>query len=453
MKFFLSFIAAFFVIFAPVANAQNHQRPRLLITTDIGGDPDDQQSLIRLMLYANSFEIEGLISSAAGTLGELKEEIVRPDLINEIILGYKQVYPNLLKHDKRYPAPEKLLSVVKKGNHKRGWNHVGEGHDTEGSEWIIRCVDKKDSRPLNISIFGGQTDLAQALWKIKSTRNEKEYKKFVSKIRIYDTNNQDRIFSDIRENHPSLFYVLAKAPEGVDKREGAYRGVYLGGDEQLTSLEWLQQHVVQNHGALGNMYPLKTWTAPNPHGAMKEGDTPSWFFFLNNGLQVPVMPFLGGWGGRFIRNEKGYYSDAVDSFMLSKNARATVFRWRSDFQNDWAARMDWCVKDFDSCNHAPVIILNRSAGVEPLRIIARPGETITLDASHSSDPDGHTLSFEWEFYPESGYGGTVTGGENGIAQIQVPGLKKGEMIPMVLKVRDNGTPRLVSYRRILIVNH
>ncbi|NJK93955.1 MAG: DUF1593 domain-containing protein [Bacteroidales bacterium] len=70
----------------------------------------------------------------AGTPGELKEEIVRPDLIEEIIHGYKEVYPNLLKHDKRYPVPEKLLSVVKKGNPKRGWNYVGKGHDTEGSE-------------------------------------------------------------------------------------------------------------------------------------------------------------------------------------------------------------------------------------------------------------------------------------------------------------------------------
>ena len=36
------------------------ERPRLLVLTDIGGDPDDQQSMIRLMVYANEFVIEGL---------------------------------------------------------------------------------------------------------------------------------------------------------------------------------------------------------------------------------------------------------------------------------------------------------------------------------------------------------------------------------------------------------
>ena len=55
--------------------------PRLLVLTDIGGDPDDQQSMVRLMLYTNEFEIEGLIASAAGTPGELKEHVTRPEKI------------------------------------------------------------------------------------------------------------------------------------------------------------------------------------------------------------------------------------------------------------------------------------------------------------------------------------------------------------------------------------
>lgn len=432
---------------------QGPEKPRLLITTDIGGDPDDQQSLVRLMVYANEFEIEGLISSAAGTPGELKEEIIHPELIEGIIQGYKMVYTNLLQHDNSFPAPENLLSVVKRGNHKRGLNFVGEGFDTEGSDWIINRADKEDIRPLNICVFGGQTDLAQALWKIKKTRTAKAYLKFVSGIRVYDINDQDRLFNYIHENHPALFYILAKAPEGADKREGAYRGVYLGGDEDITSREWLQQHVVQNHGPLGSLYPLKTWTDPNPHGAMKEGDTPAWFFFLNNGLNVPGQPRLGGWGGRFALNEKEYYSDALDSFMNVKNARATVFRWRTDFQNDWAARMDWCVYNFDACNHAPRVVVNRSAGTAPLKITAIPGKSITLDATRSSDPDGHSLIYEWEVYPDGVFTTDLLNTDgNGIVNLTVPVLKNDEDISLVLKVRDNGTPQLVSYKRILIEN-
>src|SRR5215813_3594363 len=70
-------------------------KPRLLVLTDIGGDPDDQQSMIRLMTYANEFEIEGLIASAAGIPGELKKAVTRPDLIREIVMAYGKVRPNL----------------------------------------------------------------------------------------------------------------------------------------------------------------------------------------------------------------------------------------------------------------------------------------------------------------------------------------------------------------------
>lgn len=441
------------VCFLQVIFAGAHP-PRLLITTDIGGDPDDQQSLVRLMVYSSEFDIEGIITSASGTPGELKEAIVRPDLAEEIIRGYQAVYPNLLKHDKNFPSPEYLFSVVKKGNPKRGWENVGEGKDTEGSEWIISQVDKKDKRPLNICIFGGQTDFAQALWKVKKSRSAKAYNLYLSKIRVYDINDQDKIFKQIFDEHQLPFYILAKAPEGIDKREGAYRGVYLGGDESLTSMAWLKENVIENHGPLGKLYPTKTWTAPNPHGVMKEGDTPSWFFFLNNGLNIAEQPDLGGWGGRFTRNEQGYFSDDIDTFEGVTNARATVYRWRPDFQNDWAARMDWCVKDFKESNHAPVVVINGSIDKMPLVIKVKNGKTITLDASESFDPDNNELSFEWLVYPENPEidKNAILKSDGKNAFIQVNNTKSIESLPVLLRVTDNGNPKLVSYKRILITS-
>jgi hypothetical protein len=446
-----SSILIFLLLFLGII-AGNAQLPRLLITTDIGGDPDDQQSLVRLMVYSNEFEIEGIIASASGTPGELKEAVVRPDLVEEIIRGYQAVYPNLLKHDKNFPEPGKLFSVVKKGNPQRGWENVGKGCDTEGSEWIIAQVDKKDKRPLNICIFGGQTDLAQTLWKVKNTRNEKDYRLFLSKIRVYEINDQDKIFSQLYSEHKVPFYIQAKAPEGVDKREGAYRGVYLGGDESLTSLAWLRENILENHGPLGKLYPTKTWTAPNPHGVMKEGDTPSWFFFLENGLNIPERPELGGWGGRFMKNESGVYRDATDTFEGKTEARATVYRWRPDFQNDWAARMDCCVKNYEECNHAPVAVVNGSKDRKPLIINVNKGDNIILDASQSFDPDNNELSFEWLVYPEKqGTDKTaILKTEREKAMIQLENIQTIGSLSLLLRVTDKGNPQLVSYKKILI---
>ena len=100
-----------------VSNAE--ERPRLAILTDISGDPDDQQSMVRLMVYSREFEIEALIASASGTPGELEESMVQPYLIREIVKAYGELLPNLQRHAKGWPSPEYLLSVVKSGNPNR----------------------------------------------------------------------------------------------------------------------------------------------------------------------------------------------------------------------------------------------------------------------------------------------------------------------------------------------
>lgn len=317
------------------------ERPRLAVLTDIGGDPDDQQSLIRLMVYANEFEVEALIASASGTRGELKKAVTRPDLIRETIDRYEQVLPNLKRHAGGWPEPEPLRQCVKSGNPQRGRQAIGEGHDTEGSRFLSERIEAGTAeRPLNIAIWGGQTDLAQVLWRVKHDRGPKELAAFVRKFRVYDINDQDGIAEWMRAEFPGMFYLLANAPAGRDKREGTYRGMYLTGNESLTSREWIEKNV-RRAGPLGALYPMQTWTAPNQHGCLKEGDTPSWFFFLPPGGNDPADPSQPGWGGQFQRDPDGWWRDlpAKDGF----DPRTTVSRWRPDFQADFAKRMSWCL--------------------------------------------------------------------------------------------------------------
>jgi hypothetical protein len=423
-------------------------RPRLIVLTDIGGDPDDRQSMIRLLHYANEFEIEGLIASASGTPGELGEAVVKPELIRELVDAYGDVRDNLALHDARFPTAVELRTRIRSGNPNRGLDHIGAAGDTDGSRRIIEVVDRTAEGPVNIAIWGGQSDLAQALWRVREDRGEEGLRRFVERIRVYDIADQDGIASWIQEQFPGIFYVLSAAREGVDRREAAFRGMYLGGDESLTSREWIDTHVRVDHGPLGAHYPTETWTTPNPHGVMKEGDTPSWFYFLPTGPGDAGHPEWGGWGGRFEEEAGGVYRDARDTVDGATGVRSTVWRWRPVFQADFQARLDWAVKPYSEANHAPEPRLSA-----PMQRTASTGDRLELDASGSSDPDGDGLSYRWWVYPEAGsFRGEVSIESPGAARavLVAPQVASPETIHVILEVTDDGTPRLTRYRRVVV---
>ncbi|WP_259634322.1 DUF1593 domain-containing protein [Stieleria sedimenti] len=320
------------------ATSPADDRPRLFVLTDIGGDPDDQQSLVRLMVYSNEFQIEGLVASASGTPGELNVATTRTDLIRETVSAYGEVRGNLLRHARGWPETESLLNVIRSGNPHRGRQNIGESHDTEGSALLIERVDAGAAdRPLNITIWGGQTDLAQALWRVRKDRGAVGLAEFVKRFRVYDIADQDGIADWMQSEFPGMYYLLSKARAGTDKRNATFRGMYLTGDESLTSREWIETNV-RSTGLLGQLYPTKTWTSPNPHGCMKEGDTPSWFFFLPRGRNDPSDPTQPGWGGQFSQAADGWYRDD----RLKTDPRLGVSQWRAEFQKDFALRMSWC---------------------------------------------------------------------------------------------------------------
>ncbi len=433
--------------------AAEPQKPRLVVLTDIGGDPDDTQSLVRLLVHANEFEIKALIASASGTPGELKRDLVQPDLIRSVVRAYGQVEQNLRQHADGFPRADDLLARIYSGNPRRGPKPLGEEHDTEGSRKIIELVDRKDDRPLNITVWGGSTDLAQALWRVRQDRSPEELKRFIAKLRVYSIGYQDDTGGWIAEEFPDLFYIVSMAPPGRDKREGAYRGMYLGGDENLTSLAWLDEHVRRNHGPLGALYPAQTWTAPNPHSALKEGDTPSLLYFLPVGLGDPEHPEWGSWGGRFARVAGNRFGDSADTVDGKTEARASVWRWRAAVQNEFQARMDWCVAPKDKANHPPAILGPSEQAASPTKVVARPGKSIQLMAGEIRDPDGDTITCRWFVYPEAGaYAGRVSlSSEQGeTTTVNVPADLSDRTIHILLAATDSGAPPLTRYRRFIL---
>ncbi len=437
----------------PTAGPPAPERPRLLVLTDISSlsagvaEPDDGQSLIRLMLYANEFDIEGLV--ATSNMGHGQK--LRPDLIRRVVDAYGAVQPKLRLHDERYPPAEKLAAVVKAGQPIAGpkvpvERSVGEGKDTEASGWIIAVVDRPDPRPVRVVIWGGSADLAQALWKVRRTRSPEELRRFLAKLRVHAIGDQDSTGPWIREQFPGLETIT---------QQRAFRGMYRGGDRSLVSPEWVEADI-HGHGPLGDLYPSYNggdiWSGKLGRvRGIKEGDTPSFLSLVSNGLTDLEHPWLGSWGGRFA-GKGSHLTDIADTDLGTSSdpdpRMSSVYRWRPAFQADFAARLDWCVRLPGEANHPPTV---RIAGERERTVPA--GATVDLDATATTDLDGDGLDFAWSLYPiaHDGAGQVVIQGEDSSrARIAVPSNLAGQTIPVLLTVTDRGQPKLTRYGRVLI---
>ncbi|MGE3693231.1 MAG: nucleoside hydrolase-like domain-containing protein [Novosphingobium sp.] len=434
-------------------------RSRLIVLTDIGNEPDDSESMVRLLLYSNDIDIEGLIATTSRHL----PRDPRPELIEQRISAYAQVLSNLRKHDARYPDAVLLQRRLRSGSPVYGMTGVGRGKDTSASRLIIEAVDKPDPRPVWIAAWGGAADLAQALWTVRSTRSPREIARFVAKLRVYSISDQDDAGSWARAYFPNLFWVTSI--HGFTRyQHGTWLGISAslpGSDSSVVSKPWLDANI-RDKGSLGAMYPAPAY--------IMEGDTPSFLNLIPNGLSIPERPDWGGWGGRYekVSETLGLWATSSDSVRgiddkFYTTAQATIWRWRQAFQNDFAARIQWSVTDdFKQANHAPQPELNGSAGIMPLQINGCPGQPITLSARGSSDPDGDQLTFHWSWYREasglfapnvkisSNTSETISidiGNSANVDQFTPPDEYK---LHIVLAVSDSRPAPLTRYRRAII---
>lgn len=456
-------IILFFCLISTVTFAQ---KQRVLVLSDIEADPDDAQSLVRFLTYANQWDIEGLIA----TTSIHQKDWAAVETMHDIVDTYAKVQPNLLKHEAGYPTAAFLKSKIKKGLEKYGMEGVGEGKDSEGSDWLIKVLEKQDNRPLWVCIWGGSNCLAQALWKIKNTKSAAEAEKMYQKLRVYTISDQDDSNPWIRKTFPSIFFITSP---GYTYMAATWRGINAkpeGFNNEVISDAWLSENIQQKHSVLGAKYPDVAYGM--------EGDTPTFLGLINNGLNVPEKPNYGGWGGRyelkipefvepkpnaFVKNPqkeepeiRPIWTNAKDSVVSSVDKKSyignmeTIFRWREDIQNDFAARMDWTFKEFKDANHPPVPKLNHAEN-----ITVKSGEKFFLDAKGTTDPDGDALSYYWLQYREAGsYVGNISFRPHASNMYRVPftapKVDKPETVHFILKVTDKGTPRLTRYKRVIV---
>jgi hypothetical protein len=460
--------------------------PRAVIISDIGNEPDDQMSLVRLLLYSNEIDIQALIA----TTSTWQKAAVHPETMRALVQVYGQVRPNLLLHAKGWPTSEELAHIVFTGQTAYGLAATGTDKMSEGAEAVIRAADREDPRPLWVCIWGGANTLAQALLHVRDTRSPQEVEKIVAKLRVYSISDQDDAGPWIRREFPSLSYVVQPtSPNGSEYYYATWTGISgdvyyrngAGADFTAVTNEWLDANI-RSKGPLGKVYPRFAF--------IMEGDTPSYLGLIDNGLNASRRPDWGGWGGRYIyRQPYGethpIWTQGGDMFgrVSSQDTvrgsdgreytsdQATIWRWREAFQNDFAARMSWTISDFAHANHNPVVEVNGQGGSAPILLDATVGQPVVLDASGTHDPDGQNLHFSWFHYGEAGSADgnlsaiSIAGADTAKATVTPTAVCRPKWLPLgppcsgvgtahvILAVTDDGSPRLTSYRRIVLTVH
>ena len=251
--------------------AQSNEKPRIIVSTDIGGtDPDDNQSMIHLMMYSDLFQIEGLISSPFGK-GRKK------DLLDMIDL-YEKDFSILKKHNSKLAIPQTLRAVCKQGEIDSA-PYSGFRKSSEGSEWIIQCAKKKSKYPLWVLVWGGLEDLAQALH---------DSPEIESKIRVFWIGGPNKkwsinAYSYIVQHHPNLWMIESNA---------TYRGWFMEDENAPATMHdgAYYANFIKGRGVMGadfiNYYK----------GYIKMGDTPSLAYLMKGN---PNNPKGESWGGRY----------------------------------------------------------------------------------------------------------------------------------------------------------
>ncbi len=452
------------------SNLAAHDKPRVIVLTDIENEPDDAQSLVRFLTYANHWDVEGLIA----TTSVHQRDKTAGWRIREIVEAYGKVRDHLEEHEAGFPSVEHLLSVVREGRPAYGMAAVGARLDSPGSDLIIEALDRDDPRPVWLLAWGGPNCLAQALFTVRATRASAAVERFVTKLRVYTISDQDDTGPWVRREFPGLFYITSPGFNAGGAYHHAtwsaisgdrFHGRFSGADFSIVDNPWLELNI-RSKGPLGAQYPAAKF--------LMEGDSPSFLYLVDNGLGDPEHPDWGSWGGRyelytprlrkwFIAPEtRPIWSDTEDEALgvdgnWHTSNKATIWRWRSAYQNDFAARMDWTIKPYAEANRPPVPNLGH-----PSDLSAKPGERVDLSAEGSTDPDGDRLSYLWFYYGEpgtmaassarSGQPLEIEDADKEKAWFVVPTrrvLRNGTM-HIILALTDEGTPRLTRYRRVIV---
>ncbi|MBM1107775.1 DUF1593 domain-containing protein [Aurantibacter crassamenti] len=489
-----------FLMSTNLSRAQdNFSKPRTIITTD--GEIDDVDSFIRMLLYANELQIEGLVISSSmwhwkgdgkGTTFisemEMTKEMygertnlrwVGTEWMFPLLDAYDKVYPKLSENAEGYPTAEYLKSIVKVGN----IDFEGEmSKDTEGSDFIKSILLNNNNEPIYLQAWGGNNTIARALFSIEeefsdSPSWQKIHKSVSEKTIIYNILDQDitlekyiskkwpniKILNNLNQFWSVAYNWKKEVPKDFHP--------FLEGD-------FMDEHIINNHGPLTKMYyaygdgqklegdeththgdttKMKNtfWGDFEKYDFISEGDSPAFLHLIEVGLDNLKNPSNGGWGGRLEQSKihPNRWEDNNKVFDYNPYTKKLDLaypqsRWMKALQLDFAARADWCIKNYADANHPPEVKIEQGN-----QLIVPSGKTIKLK-SLASDPDGDKITYKWWQYLEPGtYSGLVKISKPNKSKTKITfgeDLKKGETVHVILEVTDSQFPNLTRYQRVIL---
>jgi hypothetical protein len=455
------------------------EKPRVIVTSD--GEIDDECSMVRFLLYANQWDIEGIVTSSSQYHWQ-GHSWAGDDWIEPYLDAYEQVYPNLVKHDRAYPTPAYLRERTALGNVKA----EGEMEEvTAGSQLIVKVLlDDSDDRPIWLQAWGGMNTISRALKTIEEEHPE-SMAEVAKKLRFFFIWEQDSTYQSYIRPQWGKYNIPTIVSDQFEAI--AYRWKQIQPDDMQVyfDAEWMKKNILDKHGPLCSLYEAhKESSERNKHqyyagDFRSEGDSPAFLHTIKTGLRSMESPDWGGWGGRYVRVYENTWLDPVpvegythpEGRWYTKNAwgregtrqgktsstspeyRAyfkPMWRWTPALQNDFAARADWCVESYENANHPPLVKLDHA-----LDLNAKPGETVQLSAKGTTDPDKDSLNFRWWQYTEADtYQGSVEikDATKKQASFKVPGDAGPEnTIHIICEVTDSGTPQLTRYQRVVVL--
>lgn len=441
-------------------------KPRLVVMTDIGPadvEPDDNESAVRLLAYADCFEIEAICTTIGWNCDPYPEDW--KIYLDKVIDAYEVDVQQLMKRSGQtsfktldeengqqemgyWPSAQYLRERAMYGSKRAGVAVLGDGNDSPGSDFLVQLANEDDPRPIWVTSWGGSNTLAQTFTRMKEQLQPDAFSRFVQKFRIYTITDQDMQWAmRMQRDYSSHMWMREELTDDLlfIWDESAWLN-----QNELGKESWEQYaEYIQDKGEMGKVYPTYKWGV--------EGDTPSFLHVMPNGLNNPDDPTQVGWGGYHVfgispdgktmawtnwQNPEHKISDSYER------------RFYIDEFNDFAARMQWAAEGQGNVN--PVIKIETPAGPlgegTPVALTLPVGCSM-LDASESYDPDGDNLLFKWWQQVEAGTYRQAVEIENpdrAEVMVTLPEEAQGKTIHLICEVHDDGPFNLVAYRRIEI---